>query len=273
MSGNFDGISAEPQPNKNTADIDNRKVKENIWNEEQILEKEERKKNKSCADCPLTDNQKSIQTEDSEWNLMGNNKKKNIQRPLMEDLCIGNLTNNTREEEILAPLGLNYTTYLRKNSLVRKQYTDNGRFAGCIHVRMPQQFIETVLEINGLSFKNLGNLLLSRLQKWWRCNWEVRGIILHIIEVSPLGLGKVGRGEKMNIGEKGGQASAHQKNRQQQPRPNGQIPPRQGNHKPGPSNLTESVSGEQVWVDNVKAFAREKTLSGGVLLRWCSAYA
>ena len=81
----------------------------------------------------------------------------------MEDLCIGNLTNNTTEEEIMAPLGLNYTTHLRKNSLVRKQYTDNGRFAGCIHVRMPQQFIETVLEINGLSFKNLENLLFSRL--------------------------------------------------------------------------------------------------------------
>ena len=72
----------------------------------------------------------------------------------MEDLCIGNLTNDTTREQILALLGLDSTTYLRENRLARKQYTDSGRFAGCIHVRIPQQFIETVLELNGLSFKN-----------------------------------------------------------------------------------------------------------------------
>ena len=88
MSVNFDGTSADLQPNKNTEDINNRKNKENASNEEQISGKEEQKKN----------HQKSIQTEDSEWTLMVNNKRKNIQRPLMEDLCIGNLTNDTTEE-------------------------------------------------------------------------------------------------------------------------------------------------------------------------------
>ena len=69
-----------------------------------------------------------------------------------------------KQEEILALLGLDGTTYLRKNSLARKQYTDSGRFADCIAVRMPQQFIDTVLELNGLSFKNR-DLLFGRLQK------------------------------------------------------------------------------------------------------------
>ena len=40
---------------------------------------------------------------------MVSNKRKNIQRPLMEDLYLGNLTNDTAEE-ILALLGLNGTT-------------------------------------------------------------------------------------------------------------------------------------------------------------------
>ena len=48
--------------------------------------------------------QRSIQIEDLEWALIANNKKKNIQRPLMEDLYIGNLTNDTTEEEMLALL-------------------------------------------------------------------------------------------------------------------------------------------------------------------------
>ena len=72
----------------------------------------------------------------------------------MEDLYIGNLTNGTTGEEILALLGLDGTTSLRENSLARRQYTDNWRFARCIHVRVSQQFIETVLELNGLSFNN-----------------------------------------------------------------------------------------------------------------------
>ena len=105
MQANFEGTSAELQPNKNTEDI-NRKKKENTSNEEQ-------------------------------WTLMVNNRKKNIQRSLMEDLYIVNVSNDTTEEEILAFLGLDGTTYLRKNILARRQYTDNGKFTGCIHVRMP----------------------------------------------------------------------------------------------------------------------------------------
>ena len=61
----------------------------------------------------------------------------------MEDLYIRNLTNDATEEEILALLGLDGTTHLRENTLARRQYTDNGRFSGCINVWMPQQFVET----------------------------------------------------------------------------------------------------------------------------------
>ena len=78
---------------------------------------------------------------------MVNNKRNNIKRLPMEDLYIGNLTNDITEEEILAFLELDGTTYLRDN----RQYTDNGRFAGCIINLMLQHFIETVLELNGLS--------------------------------------------------------------------------------------------------------------------------
>ena len=46
------------------------------------------------------------------------------------------------------------------------------------------------------------------------------------MEVSPFGLSKVGRGEEMDITGGVGQASTRQKNWQQQPRPNGQTPPR-----------------------------------------------
>ena len=86
MPANFDCSSAEPQSNNNTEDINNRKNKENTSNKAQILEKEEQRKNKSWTDCPLMDHKRSAQTEDSEWNLMANNKRKNMQRPLMEDL-------------------------------------------------------------------------------------------------------------------------------------------------------------------------------------------
>ena len=52
---------------------------------------------------------------------MAQNKRKKIQRPLKEDLYIGNLTNGTTEENILPPpLTLDGTTYLRENSLERK---------------------------------------------------------------------------------------------------------------------------------------------------------
>ena len=72
----------------------------------------------------------------------------------MEDLYIGNLTNDTSEEELLALLGLDGFTYLCENRLARRHYTGNARFVGCIHVWMPQQFTETVLGLSGLSFKN-----------------------------------------------------------------------------------------------------------------------
>ena len=81
MAANFDS-----QSNNNTEDINNRKNKESTSNEAQILETEEQRKNKSLADYPLMDHKRSAQTEDSEWNLMANNKRKNIQRPLMEHL-------------------------------------------------------------------------------------------------------------------------------------------------------------------------------------------
>ena len=229
-------------------------------NEEQISEKEEQKKNKSWADCPPTDHQKSIQTEDSEWTLMANNKRKNIQRPLMEDLYIGNLTTDTTEEEILAPLGLDGTTHLSENSLARRQYTDNGRFAGCIHVRMPQQFIETVLELNGLSFKNRDPVIqpLTEMMKLQqsrkRNNYTSHGGL----SLRAKQRGK-GRGNGYSRGT--GQASRRQKNSQQQPRPNGQIPPRQGD-KTGPFNPPEGAPGEQVGFDNVEAPASAKTLRG-----------
>ena len=48
---------------------------------------------------------------------MVNIKRKDIQRPLMEDLYGANLTDDTTEEEILALPGLDGTTL---NSLARK---------------------------------------------------------------------------------------------------------------------------------------------------------
>ena len=51
------------------------------------------------------------------------------------------------------------------------------------------------------------------------------------------------------------------KNREQQPRSNGQIPPRQGD-KVGPSNPMKGEPEEQVWVDNLEAPAKTKTLRG-----------
>ena len=44
--------------------------------------------------------------------LWPNNMRKNIQRPLIEDFYIGNLTNDTTAEEILATLRLDGTTYV-----------------------------------------------------------------------------------------------------------------------------------------------------------------
>ena len=57
-----------------------------------------------------SDGSRSIQTEDSEWTLTVSNKSENIQRPLIEDLYIATLTNDTKEKEILALPGLDGTT-------------------------------------------------------------------------------------------------------------------------------------------------------------------
>ena len=196
---------------------------------------------------------------------MANNKRKNIQRPLMEDLYIGNLTNYTTQEEMLALLELDGTTYLHENSLARKQCTDNGRFSGCIYVRMPQQFIETVLELNGLSFKNR-DLVIQPLTEMMKL--QLSGKRNNYTNLSfRANQGGMVRGNGYSAG--GGQASTRQKNRLQQPRQ--QIPPRQGDNKAGPFNPTEGMSGEQVWVENAEALARAKHIRGRILLRWRSA--
>ena len=90
------------------------------------------------------------------------------------------------------------------------------------------------------------------------------------MEVSHFGISKMGRREEMDIPGDGVRLP-HVKNRQQQPRPNGQIPPRQGD-KAGPSNPMEGKPKGQVWVDNVEAPARAKTLRGRILSRWRSTY-
>ena len=81
------------------------------------------------------------------------------------------------------------------------------------------------------------------------------------MEVSPFALSKVGRQVEMDIHGEAGQASTSQKNRQQQPRPIGQTHHWQGD-KASPSNPMESAPGEKVWVDNVEAPVRTKTLRG-----------
>ena len=49
---------------------------------------------------------------------------------------------------------------------------------------------------------------------------------------------------------------------QQQPRPNGQTPPRQGD-KTGSSNPRQGATGQKEWVDIADAPVRAKTLRGG----------
>ena len=90
------------------------------------------------------------------------------------------------------------------------------------------------------------------------------------MEVSHFGISKIGR-ERKWIFPGTGSGFHTSKNRQQQPRPNGQIPPRQGD-KAGPSNPMEGKPKGQVWVDNVEAPARAKTLRGRILSRWRSTY-
>ena len=60
---------------------------------------------------------------------------------------------------------------------------------------MPQQFIETALELNGLSFKNrdLVNQLLTEMMKLQRSGKKT---VIHLIEVFRFGLSNVGRERK-----------------------------------------------------------------------------
>ena len=126
---------------------------------------------------------------------------------------------------------------------------------------MPQQFIETVLERNGLSFKNRDVVIqpLTETMKLQlggkRNNYTPYGGFSFLAKPE----GKR-RGYGYSQGE--GQTSTRQKNRQQQPTPNGKIPPRQENNKVGPSNPMEGAPGDQVWIDNVEAPARAKLLRG-----------
>ena len=66
------------------------------------------------------------------------------------------------------------------------------------------------------------------------------------MEVSSFGLIKVEKGRGNGYFRGGFQASIRQKNRQQQSRPKGKIPPRQGDNKANPSNPMESAPREQV---------------------------
>ena len=99
---------------------------------------------------------------------------------------------------ILAPLGLGSITYLRENRLGRRQYTDNERFVGCIHVRMLQQFTHTVLELTGLSFKNR-DLVIQRLREMMKLQQGDMKNIYTFYGGLSFRLSEVGRREEMDI--------------------------------------------------------------------------
>ena len=128
---------------------------------------------------------------------MVNSKKKNIEKQLMEGLYVGNLANDTIEGDILALLGLDGTIYLRQNSFEREQYTDNGRFAGCIHVQMSQQFLERPLWLNGLKFKSR-NIVTQSLKEMMKLQRGGKRNNYTLYEVSLFGPSTVGRGERMD---------------------------------------------------------------------------
>ena len=136
----------------------------------------------------------------------------------MEDLCIGNLTIDTSEDEILALLGLNSTAYLYKISLTRREFTDNGRFAGCIHVRMPQRFIETVLELIALSLKNR-ELVLQPPMKIRKLQQSGKRNNYRLYGGRSFHTKQGGRRRGTENFRVGGQASTYWRNRKEQPRP------------------------------------------------------
>ena len=102
----------------------------------------------------------------------------------MEELYVGNLASHTTEEEILALLVLNSTTYFWENSLGRRQYTDIWRFNACVHMLMPQLFIERV-ELNGLKSNSL-EFVIQPLTEIMKLKQVVRVIIIHLFEISKV---------------------------------------------------------------------------------------
>lgn len=97
---------------------------EKITKRHQIKNKYQRKKNKQNKGRTNQKLALLLQTikDQSEWTLLVNNKRKNIQRLRMEDFYIGNVTDDTTEEEILLTLlGIDGTAYLCEKSLVRMQ--------------------------------------------------------------------------------------------------------------------------------------------------------
>ena len=153
----------------------------------------------------------------------------------MENSYIGNPLNDITAEETPAPLRLDGTTHPHENSPARKQYTGNGR-SGRTHPRMPQHAIEAVYHPNGLSPQNRAPVIqaLAEMMKLQQCG---KGLIIHPpVSLSPWAK-QGGKWRGIGYSREWGQAFTRQNNRQQQqPRPNGQIPPRQGG-KAGPPNI------------------------------------
>ena len=100
------------------------------------------------------------------------------------------------------------------------------------------------MELNGQSFNNRDLVIqsLTEMMKLQHCGERNNYTSYGGLSLQAKQGGK-GRGNGYSKG--GSQASRPPKNRQQQPRPNGQTPPRQGD-KAGSSNPTEGAPGEKV---------------------------
>ena len=83
----------------------------------------------------------------------------------------------------------------------------------------------------------------------------VKGIIIHLMEVFPFRLSKVGRGQEMDIPGEGFRL----------PRVKKAAATKTKRAIFGPSNPREGAPGEKVSVDNVEAPVRAKTLRGDTL--------
>ena len=74
---------------------------------------------------------------------------------ITKEIYIGNIDNSVTEEEVRELFGLNSTKYLRVSlSEITKDFEENGRFAGCFLLMIPQYFVESILEANGSKFRN-----------------------------------------------------------------------------------------------------------------------